>query len=237
MKIKIDSKSTSSNIIAMTHSVVLYLYKQTWTEEIGNKQRSTSGRFFHLLPVPNFFPLVIFNTNTKMGIAGVWYWFIGGGSPSCSMELDDHNRVGPVLDELVGRALRAVFGMDSNGRIKKEKAKLVVEKLGLMHNEEGECSSFDLPNGSEGDELQVEEVLNGMKDGDEAKRVELLREAFIVFDKDGDGYIEAMELKRVLECLGLDKGWGMEEIQKMVQVVDLNLDGKVDFSEFELMMG
>ena len=150
------------------------------------------------------------------------------------MELD-HNRAGPVLDDLVGRALKAVFGMDSNGRIKKEKAKLVVEKLGLMHNEEGE-SSFDLPSSSEGDELQVEEVLHGME-GDGAKRVEMLREAFTVFDRDGDGYIEAMELKKVLECLGLDKGWGMEEIEKMVHVVDLNLDGKVDFSEFELMMG
>lgn len=178
-----------------------------------------------------------------MGITGVWYRVIGdmvvqalggGGSRSSSMELD-HSPGGPVLDDLVGGALRAVFGMDSNGRIKKEKARLVVEKLGLMHNEEGDCS-FDLPSGSKGDELQVEEVLSGME-GDEAERVELLREAFRVFDKDGDGYIEAMELKRVLECLGLDKGWGMEEIEKMVQVVDLNLDGKVDFSEFELMMG
>ncbi|KAJ9702216.1 hypothetical protein PVL29_004114 [Vitis rotundifolia] len=178
-----------------------------------------------------------------MGITGVWYRLIGdmvvqalggGGSRSSSMELD-HNPGGPVLDDLVGRALRAVFAMDSNGRIKKEKARLVVEKLGLMHNEEGDCS-FDLPSDSKGDELQMEEVLSGME-GDEAERVELLREAFRVFDKDGDGYIEAMELKRVLECLGLDKGWGMEEIEKMVQVVDLNLDGKVDFSEFELMMG
>lgn len=158
----------------------------------------------------------------------------GGASWSSSMELD-HNPAGPVLDDLVGRALRAVFGMDSNGRIKKEKARLVVEKLGLMQKDEGQCS-FDLPSGSKGDDLQVEEVLDGME-GDEAKRVELLKEAFTVFDENGDGYIEAMELKKVLQCLGLDKGWGMEEIEKMVQVVDLNLDGKVDFSEFELMMG
>lgn len=54
---------------------------------------------------------------------------------------------------------------------------------------------------------------------------------------DGDGFIDTVELKRVLECLGLDKGWGIREIEKMVSVVDVNLDGKVDFGEFELMMG
>ena len=57
------------------------------------------------------------------------------------------------------------------------------------------------------------------------------------FDEDGDGYIDAMELKRVLDCLGLDKGWDMSAIEKMVKVADLNFDGKVDFGEFELMMG
>jgi len=34
----------------------------------------------------------------------------------------------------------------------------------------------------------------------------VLHEAFKIFDEDGDGYIDAMELKRVLDCLGLDKG-------------------------------
>ena len=46
-----------------------------------------------------------------------------------------------------------------------------------------------------------------------------------------------MELKKVLDCLGLDKGWDMSAIEKMVKVADLNFDGKVDFGEFELMMG
>lgn len=58
----------------------------------------------------------------------------------------------------------------------------------------------------------------------------------MIFNEDGNGFIEAVELKRVLECLGLDRGWNMGDIEKTVQVVDLNFDGKVDFSEFELMM-
>ncbi|MBA0568434.1 hypothetical protein Golob_005931 [Gossypium lobatum] len=71
---------------------------------------------------------------------------------------------------------------------------------------------------------------------DESKRNELLRQAFKIFDEDGNGFIDAVELKRVLQCLGLDNGWDMTQIEKMLKVVDLNLDGKVDFTEFELMM-
>ena len=85
------------------------------------------------------------------------------------------------------------------------------------------------------DEVPVEEVLGELEDM--SKRSELLHEAFKIFDEDGDGYIDAMELKRVLDCLGLDKGWDMSAIEKMVKVADLNFDGKVDFGEFELMMG
>ncbi|KAI4316174.1 hypothetical protein L6164_024180 [Bauhinia variegata] len=135
-------------------------------------------------------------------------------------------------------ALITVFGMETNGRVKKENAKKVVQKLGLLYgSEEEQHSSFELPCQGclEEDDVPVEEVLDGLEDM--SKRSELLREAFQIFDEDGDGYIDAMELKRVLDCLGLDKGWDMNAIEKMVKVVDLNFDGKVDFGEFELMMG
>ncbi|KAF3446471.1 hypothetical protein FNV43_RR11650 [Rhamnella rubrinervis] len=142
-----------------------------------------------------------------------------------------------VEDSMV-RALITVFGMETSGRIKKDKARRVVEKLGLICGEEEDKSGggFDLP----GDEdVPLEEVLGGMdEDEDGKKKSELLREAFKIFDEDGNGFIEALELKRVLECLGLmDKGWDMDQIEKMLRVVDLNLDGKVDFDEFEFMMG
>ncbi|XP_031262859.1 calmodulin-like protein 2 [Pistacia vera] len=176
-----------------------------------------------------------------LGISGVCSRIIGelvqvlGVSRSNSTHIAPNSTCKPAnerqIDELMLRALTAVFGMEDNGKIKKEKARRVVEKLGLIYGEE-EKSSFDLP-GEE--EVPVEEALGELED--EKKRNELLREAFKIFDEDGNGYIEATELKRVLECLGLDKGWNISEIEKMLKVVDLNLDGKVDFGEFELMMG
>ncbi|KAK7410341.1 hypothetical protein VNO78_01053 [Psophocarpus tetragonolobus] len=142
------------------------------------------------------------------------------------------------LDDKMVSALVTVFGMETNGRIKKENARQVVEKLGLMYGSEGDnkpSSGFELAEGGLlDDEVPVEEVLGELEDMSE--RSELLHEAFKIFDEDGDGYIDAMELKRVLDCLGLDKGWDMSAVEKMVKVADLNFDGKVDFGEFELMM-
>ncbi|GMJ15802.1 hypothetical protein HRI_005249400 [Hibiscus trionum] len=140
--------------------------------------------------------------------------------------------------ELMLRALTAVFGMDqSNGRINKKKAHQVVEKLGLVNQDEQLTTSFDLAaaGGELEEEVPLEEVLV-MEEEDGSKRNELLRQAFKFFDEDGNGFIDALELKRVLQCLGLDNGWDMAQIEKMLKVVDLNLDGKVDFTEFELMM-
>ncbi|TKY74606.1 Calcium-binding protein CML42 [Spatholobus suberectus] len=186
-----------------------------------------------------------------MGIAEACSRFLGDFlqafkfSPPNSLSHLDHNHHPTCkpqnmlkLDDKMVSALVTVFGMETNGRIKKENARQVVEKLGLMYGSEGDkpSSEFELAEGGLLDEeVPVEEVLGELEDM--SKRSELLHEAFKIFDEDGDGYIDAMELKRVLHCLGLDKGWDMNAIEKMVEVVDLNFDGKVDFGEFELMMG
>ncbi|XP_009375717.2 calmodulin-like protein 3 [Pyrus x bretschneideri] len=186
-----------------------------------------------------------------MGITGVCSRLLGdlvqaiGGVPSSSPSKGAHidqcdqysnyksQSIATKVDESMARALITVFGMETNGRIKKEKARRVVENLGLIRNEEDQMG-FDLP--GDDHEVLVEEVLGRLEDN-ESERSELLREAFKIFDEDGNGFIEAVELKRVLECLGLGSGWDMDQVEKMVKVVDLNLDGKVDFGEFELMMG
>jgi Ca2+-binding EF-hand superfamily protein len=155
----------------------------------------------------------------------------------------DPQSAGKVDGSMV-RSLVTVFGMENNGRIKKEKGRRVVEKLGLVYTistcddheeEEKQRGGFEVEEKDDEDEVGVKEVLGGLME-DVLKRKELLLEAFKIFDEDGDGYIEAVELKRVLDCLGLDSGWDMGEIEKMVRVVDLNFDGRVDFCEFQLMM-
>jgi calmodulin len=63
---------------------------------------------------------------------------------------------------------------------------------------------------------------------------EELREAFKVFDKDGNGLIEAGELKNVMESLG--EKLTDEELAEMIKEADLNNDGVIQFEEFKKMM-
>lgn len=63
-----------------------------------------------------------------------------------------------------------------------------------------------------------------------------LREAFGVFDENGDGFISAAELQAVLQKLGLIEGRSIDGVLRMISAVDRDCDGRVNFSEFKNMM-
>ncbi|KAI8099511.1 uncharacterized protein BX664DRAFT_272761 [Halteromyces radiatus] len=67
------------------------------------------------------------------------------------------------------------------------------------------------------------------------KRQQELLETFKVFDRDGDGVINAKELTAMMHQLG-DK-ITMEEAEQLISEVDENKDGVVNFEEFARMMG
>ncbi|XP_015698545.1 probable calcium-binding protein CML28 [Oryza brachyantha] len=63
-----------------------------------------------------------------------------------------------------------------------------------------------------------------------------MREAFNVFDQNGDGFITVDELQSVLSTLGLKQGRTAEDCRRMISKVDADGDGRVDFKEFKQMM-
>ena len=64
-----------------------------------------------------------------------------------------------------------------------------------------------------------------------------VRAAFDVFDVNGDGFIDAGELQRVLCSLGLvEEGPEVENCQRMTSAFDENQDGLIDFCEFVKLM-
>ncbi|TMW85882.1 hypothetical protein EJD97_022335 [Solanum chilense] len=72
-------------------------------------------------------------------------------------------------------------------------------------------------------------------DDDEDEDEDML-EAFNVFDQNGDGFITVDELKSVLGSLGLKQGGNVEDCRKMINNVDVDGDGRIDFMEFKRMM-
>ncbi|GAB4828729.1 hypothetical protein Ancab_018397 [Ancistrocladus abbreviatus] len=61
-----------------------------------------------------------------------------------------------------------------------------------------------------------------------------LKEAFSVYDIDGDGRITAEELQMVMKSLG--DNCSIAECKKMISGVDCDGDGTINFEEFKVMM-
>ena len=55
-----------------------------------------------------------------------------------------------------------------------------------------------------------------------------------VFDKDGNGYISAAELRHVMTNLG--EKLTDEEVDEMIREADIDGDGQVNYEEFVAMM-
>jgi calmodulin len=59
-------------------------------------------------------------------------------------------------------------------------------------------------------------------------------EAFKAFDRDGDGFISAKELKFVMETLG--ETMTLEEAEEMLKEADSDEDHRINYEEFLRMM-
>lgn len=77
----------------------------------------------------------------------------------------------------------------------------------------------------------VELNTNGV---DQAEALENLKDAFSVYDIDGNGLISAEELYKVLRSLGDE--CSIAECKKMISAVDSDGDGMINFEEFKVMM-
>jgi len=67
-----------------------------------------------------------------------------------------------------------------------------------------------------------------------SSQLENLKEAFALFDKDGDGSITSKELGEVMKNLGQTPT--EDDLKDLVNEVDGDGDGTIDFEEFVIMM-
>ncbi|KAH7424218.1 hypothetical protein KP509_12G095500 [Ceratopteris richardii] len=66
------------------------------------------------------------------------------------------------------------------------------------------------------------------------EQIEEFRQAFKLFDKNGDGTVTTLELGGVMRSIGLNPTGA--ELQDMINEVDVDSSGTVDFNEFLLLM-
>ena len=65
-------------------------------------------------------------------------------------------------------------------------------------------------------------------------QMEEFKQAFALFDKDGNGHVDANELGQVLASLGQIPT--EDELKRMISEVDGDMNGTIEFSEFLQMM-
>jgi calmodulin len=61
-----------------------------------------------------------------------------------------------------------------------------------------------------------------------------MRQAFKVFDRDGNGLIDQKELRTTMKNLG--EKLSKDDVKAMIKAADKNGDGKIDYEEFIRMM-
>ncbi|XP_042400520.1 probable calcium-binding protein CML32 [Zingiber officinale] len=154
----------------------------------------------------------------------------------------------PSLNSIRLRRVFDLFDRNGDGEITVAELRLALERLGLAVDHEELAStvaayvrpgraSLDFED-FEAFHRAVGDALVGGDGGvEEAEQVESdMREAFGVFDQNGDGFISAAELQAVLQKLGLFEGRSIDGVHRMISAVDRDFDGRVNFSEFKNMM-
>ncbi|XVF37708.1 hypothetical protein REPUB_Repub20aG0032900 [Reevesia pubescens] len=145
------------------------------------------------------------------------------------------------LKTMNGTDLKRVFQMfdkNGDGRITKKELNDSLENLGIFISDlelTQMIEKIDVNGDNCVDIDEFGELYQSLMDDKDEE--EDMKEAFNVFDQNGDGYISVDELRSVLASLGLKQGKTVEDCKRMIMKVDVDGDGKVNFKEFKQMMG
>lgn len=131
----------------------------------------------------------------------------------------------------------SIWDKDNDGTVSTEELELVLRSLG-QNPTDAQLRDVINEMDTEGNGvIDFNGFLNMMakkQKEDSISTAEKFRDAFKVFDKDGDGFISATELQHVMKSFGEDLT--KDEAEEMVKQADIDGDGQIDYKEFYEMM-
>ncbi|GLT27754.1 hypothetical protein SLA2020_027290 [Shorea laevis] len=142
-----------------------------------------------------------------------------------------------IMDPAELKRVFQMFDRNGDGRITKKELNDSLENLGIFIPDLELTQMIDKIDVNGDKCVDIDEFgelyQSIMAERDEE---EDMREAFNVFDQNGDGYITVDELRSVLSSLGLKQGRTIDDCKRMIMKVDVDGDGRVNFKEFKEMM-
>ncbi|XP_046992507.1 troponin C, isoallergen Bla g 6.0101 isoform X2 [Schistocerca americana] len=145
----------------------------------------------------------------------------------------------PEQIQLLKKAFDA-FDQQKKGSIGTDMVRTILEMLGLKLDEKQLQDIIDEVDADGSGQLEFDEFVQLaarflVEEDAEAMQQEL-REAFRLYDKEGNGYITTGVLREILR--ELDDKITEEELDMMIEEIDSDGSGTVDFDEFmEVMTG
>ncbi|XP_023321690.1 neo-calmodulin [Eurytemora carolleeae] len=142
------------------------------------------------------------------------------------------------MDELMNAEFKEAFDefdKDGSGSISTKELLGVMRSMGQNPTED-EVLELVMEVDLNGDgTIDFQEFLQMMKKkSSEEDQMEDLREAFRMFDRNKDGFIDLVELRKVTSIMGATLS--TTEIQEFMKEADKDGNGKIDYDEFVNMM-